>query len=220
MVLMFAATFAQAQYFDLQSGASIPSGSFSNNSLSKPEDGFAKAGYTAGLSVNYLVYKNIGVCAKFNYTTFGYNIYDYSAQTNNTASQGTTQTVTTNEKYKSSSALAGGYLTLGKNKLTLDIRLMMGFLTLTNPTLVYTTTYGGNSYNKTIESVRDQAPAIGYGLTAKYALPKDFFVSLNIDNINASLKFPKNNYQSSSVETIAQPYQAYLLSLGLGYSIQ
>lgn len=218
--LMLASTLAKAQYMDIQSGVSIPSGSFSNSSLSKAEDGFAKAGNTIGLSANYLVYKNIGLCAKFQYATFSYNTADFSSQTNSTALQGTTQTVTTGEKYQSASALAGGYLTLGKKNLTLDIRLLVGFLSLSSPALVYTTTYGGNAYSKTLESAKDQAPAIGYGLTAKYALPKSFFLSLNIDNVNASLKFPKNSYQSSTVETNTKPYQAYLITLGVGYAIQ
>jgi hypothetical protein len=220
IILMLATTLVQAQYFDIQSGVSVPSGSFSNNTLSKNEDGFAKVGYTNSLSANYLFYKNIGVCAKFNYSTFGFNISDFSAQTNDLSTQGTTQAVTNNGKYKSASALTGIYLTLGKKQLTLDIRIMVGFLSLTRPELIYTTTYGGNSYTKTTESTQDQSAAIGYGFTAKYALPKNIYLSVNIDNINASLEFPKNNYQSSNVETTTQPFQAYLMTLGLGYRIQ
>ncbi len=117
----------QARYISLNGGIGMPTGNFSNTNLLKPEDGFAQNGGSIGLSVNYHVYKKVGVCVKFNYSTMGFNTTEYSTQVNDQAPQGTTQTVTSEGKYQSSSALAGGYLTLGKNKLTLDIHLLMHF---------------------------------------------------------------------------------------------
>lgn len=210
----------RAQYISLYGGAAVPSGNFSNSNLSKPEDGFAQSGGAIGLGVNYHVYKNIGVCVKFNYSSFGFNITDYSAQVNDQAPQGTTQTVTSNGKYQSSSALAGGYLTLGKKKLTLDIHIAAGFVSLRSPALLSTSTYSGNSYTTTLESIKDVSPAIGYGFTVKYVLPKNFYATANIDNVNANMQFPKNRYQSNNEEIITKPYQAYSFTVGVGYGIQ
>jgi hypothetical protein len=219
LIFIFAFT-SQAQYIDVQAGMSMASGSFSNNNLSKPEDGFAKNGFSSTLGANYLFYKNLGVCARFNYASFAFNVKDFSDQTNSQSPQGTTQTVNTDSKYRSTAGLAGMYLTFGKKKLTADIRVLMGFLTLTSPVLTTTSTYSGQTYSQTLTSDKAMALAIGYGFTLRYKLPKSFCVTLNIDNINANTKFPKYSYQSSGAETVSKPFQANLIGLGIGYEIQ
>jgi hypothetical protein len=211
---------ASAQYIDVHAGWAIPSGSFSNSNLSKPEDGFAQSGASFGFGVNYPVYKKLGVCVKFNYNTFGFNATEYSAQANDQASQGTTLTITTGDHYKSSSAFAGAYLSFGKKKLTLDIHVVAGFVSLKSPSLLSTSTYAGNTYTQTLESYNDVSPAIGYGFTLKYLLPKNVYATLHMDNVNANIQFPKYGYQSSSEDIFTKPYQAYSFAIGLGYKIQ
>jgi hypothetical protein len=219
-VSLFSVSLASAQYIDIHAGAAISSGNFSNSTLSKPEDGFAQNGGSFGFAVNYLVYKNLGICAKFNYSTLGFNIDEYSKQTGDLAPQYTTQSVSTDEQYKSSSALAGGYLTLGKKKLTLDLHVVAGFVSLKTPSLLYTSTYAGSSYSSTSESTHDLAAAIGYGFTLKYVLSKNLYATLHLDNVNANMKFPKYGYQSSKEEIVTKPYQVYSFAVGLGYAIQ
>jgi hypothetical protein len=222
-IFLFTCLFAftvRAQYIDIQTGISIASGSFSNSTLSKNEDGFAKNGWATSISANYLVYQNMGIVTKFSYNTFGFNIDEFSTQVNNQSPQGSSETVTNNGEYKSTSALAGVYLTLGKKKLTIDLRLVAGFISLQHPELVYTTTYSGNTYSRSVESFRDLSPAIGYGFNVKYALPKDFYATCNLDNVNANMQFPKNGYQSSNKDEVTKPYQAYSVTIGIGYKIQ
>lgn len=211
---------AYAQYIDVQAGFSFASGSFGNNKLSKEEDGFATTGFTSGMQVGYLVYKNLGICAKVNYSTFGFNNSSYQDQVNTTASQGTSVEVKNNADYKSTSALAGAYITLGKQNFTFDIRLMTGFLSLANTGLTYTTSYSGQQYTESLSSERDAAIAFGWGLTAKYALPKNLYLSLNLDDIYANTEFNRNSYYSSNKNKITKPYESYLLTLGIGYAIQ
>jgi hypothetical protein len=86
--------------------------------------------------------------------------------------------------------------------------------------LTSTSTYGGNSYTTTIESIKDVSPAIGYGFTVKYALPKNFYATVNIDNVNANMQFPKYSYQSNKEDIVTKPYQAYSFTIGVGYAIQ
>lgn len=210
----------KAQYISLNGGMAMPVGSFSNSNLSKPEDGFAQNGGAVGFGVNYHVYPKVGVCFKFNYSSLGFNTSEYSNQVNDLAPQGTTQTITSEGNYRATSALAGGYLSLGKKKLTLDIHVAAGFVSLRSPALVSTSTYSGNSYTTNIASVKDVSPAIGYGFTLRYALPKDFYALVNIDNINANMQFPKNSYTSNKEEIVTKPYQAYSMTIGIGYAIQ
>jgi hypothetical protein len=221
LLLCFLSTLvANAQYIDIQMGASLPAGSFSNSNLGKDEDGFAQNGFATGLSANYLIYQNLGICAKFSYNTFGFNSNELSTQTNKQAAQGTTTNVTADGKYQSSSALAGVYLSLGKQKLTLDLRLVGGFINLKSPQLLYTSTYQNTTYTSAIESFKDISPAIGFGFSLKYALPKDFYATLNLDNVNAKIQFPKNGYRSSNKDEVTKPYQAYAFTVGIGYKIQ
>lgn len=219
-VFVLITTGVNAQYIDINAGWAVPSGSFSNSNISKPEDGFAQSGGSFGISAQYLVYKKLGVCVKYNFSSFGFNTNEYSAQVDAQAPQGTSKTVTSDERYKSSSALAGVYLTLGKKKLTLDIHVAAGFVSLKSPALTTTSAYSGNTYTSSIESFKDVSPAIGYGFALKYVLPKNLYASVHIDNVNANMQFPKIAYQSSSEEIITKPYQAYSFTLGLGYAIQ
>lgn len=219
-VFLFLATAANAQYMDVNAGWAIPSGSFSNSNISKPEDGFAQSGGAVGVTLQYPVYKKLGLCVKYNFSAFNFNTNEFSEQINAQAYQGTTQTVSTNERYKSTSALAGLYLSLGKKKLTLDIHVVGGFVYLKTPSLLYTTTYTGKNYTTTMASYNDVSAAIGYGFGLKYALPKNLYATLHLDNVNANMQFPKYAYQSSSEDMTTKPYQAYSITLGLGYAIQ
>ncbi|MES2778751.1 MAG: hypothetical protein V4651_02540 [Bacteroidota bacterium] len=211
---------ANAQRVDLQLGAALPSGDFGNNDLSKNENAFATNGYTLGLQADYPVYKNMGIVAKLNYSTFGFNESSYQTQFNKQLPPGTSAIVESNDGYSCTSALAGGFMTLGKKKLTLDIRLMTGFLTLTNSGLSYTTSYAGQEYKQRNFSETDAAIAFGWGLTTRYVFTNRLYLSLNLDNVYANTNFRKNEYQSSSEETVSKPYQTYLMSIGLGYDLQ
>ncbi|MES2560777.1 MAG: hypothetical protein V4590_13615 [Bacteroidota bacterium] len=211
---------ASAQRIDVQFGSALPSGSFGNNTLSKSDNSFAQNGYTAGIQADYPVYKNMGISAKLNYSSFGFNQSDYQNQLNQTPASATTISVESNGGYNSTSALVGGYMTLGKKRITVDLRLMTGFLTLTDKGLTYTTAYAGQEYKETVFSETDMTVAFGWGLTARYNFGDHTYLCLHMDNVNANTSFRKNNYQSSSTETLSKPYQAYLVSVGLGYTLQ
>jgi hypothetical protein len=219
-IACFLSLAVQAQYADLQTGFSFASGSFGNNKLSKAEDGFATNGFTSGLQVAYLVHKNIGICAKVNYSTFGIDESAYTEQLNAGLSQGTSVAVKSNDDYKSTMAMAGPYLSLGKTNFTFDIRLMTGFLSLNNPGYTFTTTYGNQQYTERTTSERDAAIAFGWGLTAKYAFPKNIYLSLNMDNVYANTAFNRNGYNSSNDDKVDKPYESYMLTLGIGYALQ
>jgi len=211
---------SQAQYADIQAGFSFASGSFGNNTLSKEEDGFATNGFTSGLQVGYLVHNKLGICAKVNYATFGVDENSYSGQLNQGLSPGTTVTAQSNADYKNTMALAGPYLSLGQNNFTFDIRLMVGFLSLTRPGFTFTTTYSGQQYTQTTAPESDASVAFGWGITAKYALPKNLYLSLNLDDVYANTTYTRNGYNSSNDDKVTKPYEAYLLTLGIGYAIQ
>jgi hypothetical protein len=211
---------ATAQRIDVQFGAALPNSNFGNTELTKSENAFAKTGYTTGLQADYLVYKNIGLTAKLNYSAFDFNVTNYQNQLNQNPSSTTLISVESNGGYTSTSAMVGGFMTFKKNKLNVDIRLMTGFLTLKDYGLAYTTSYSGQTYNQRAFSQQDATIAFGWGLTARYTLIHNFGISINLDNIYANTSFNKNAYQSSSNETTNKPYQAYLLSVGLGYTLE
>lgn len=211
---------AQAQYIDVRAGFSLPSGSFANTNINRGEDGFATSGNTFGASLNYLFYKNLGVCGIYQNSTFGMNITSFNKQTTATAPPNVQYAVNTNEKFRSSSAMVGPYVTLGKKNLTLDARLLIGYASLALPKLIYTTTFNNNSYNTITENQQNGAFTVGYGFTVKYALPKDFYLTLNIDNLNANMQFNKNGIITSTNEVVEKPLRANLLTLGFGYAIQ
>ncbi len=219
-ILLVWMTTAKAQYIAVQAGWALPSGSFGNTVLSNKEDGFATSGSTFSLFTNYLLSERLGICADIRYASMGFDQQALSEQAGNQAPPLTQMTASSQNNYTSSSAMAGLSYTLGNQNLTFDIRVMTGFLTLRTPTLTYTTTYNGQAYNRIIESQNDLSLAFGYGIGAKYALPKNWFIVANIDNTFASMEFPENGYQSSSNTTVTKPYQVYLLSAGIGYKIQ
>jgi hypothetical protein len=211
---------AMAQRIDVQFGSALPGGSFGNNDVNKSDNAFATGGYTAGVQADYPAYKNIGITAKLNYSSFGFNQSDYQAQLNQNPASATSISVESNGGYSATSAMVGGYMTLGKKKLTVDFRLLTGFLTLTDQGLTYTTSYSGQEYRQRTFSQKDAALAFGWGLTARYTFSCNFYVSANLDNTYASTTFRKNDYQSSNNETLAKPYQAYLMSMALGYAFK
>lgn len=208
------------QYIDVRTGFSVPSGSFANTNMNRSEDGFATSGNTFGASLNYLFYKSLGICGMYQYSTFGMNITSFSQQIAATAPPNIRYTVATDEKFKTSIAMVGPYVTLGKKNLTLDARLLIGYASLTLPKLVYTTTFNGNSYNTVTDNQQDGSFAVGYGFTVKYALPKDLYLTLHIDNANANLQFNKDGIATSSTEVIEKPLRANFLTLGFGYALQ
>jgi hypothetical protein len=207
-----------AQYAELRSGFSFATGSFGNSN--KPEDGFATNGNTFGAALHYLFYKNIGICAMHHRSSYGINVNELAAQTASNAPANTIYSISAETNYKASTTLIGPYVTLGKKNLTVDLRLWVGFASLATPILMNTTTFNNISYSQKDESRKDMSAAIGYGITAKYELPKNFVLALHIDNTNATMQFPRGGYQSSSEELVNKPYQTYLISLGLGYLIQ
>lgn len=210
----------QAQYIALQAGWAIPSGSFGNSDYGNPEDGFATNGGTVSIFTNYLMTKRLGICAHFNYAEFGFNHKSISEQANKQAPPLTQVAASSNQDYSASSAMAGVSYTLGNGNLTFDARVMTGFLTLRSPSITFTTTTNGQHYSHTFDTQHDMSLAFGFGIGAKYALPKNWFVVVNIDNTVASMEFPKNGYQSSAQTTVTKPYQAYMLTAGVGYRIQ
>lgn len=217
VTMLFSAT---AQRIDMQFGTALPNGDFGNTELTKSENAFAQNGYTTGLQADYLVYKNIGLTAKLNYSAFDFNETSYETQLNQNPSSTTLISIESNGGYASTSAMVGGFITFKKNKLNVDVRLMTGFLTLKDYGLTYTTSYSGQTYNQRAFSQQDATIAFGWGLTARYALIHNFGISLNLDNIYANTSFNKNTYQSSSNESTNKPYQAYLLTVGLGYRLE
>lgn len=220
MTLLLFVNSTNAQYVALQAGFAIPSGSFGNTVLTNKEDGFATSGATVSLFTNYLFGERIGFCADIRYATMGFDQQSLSKQAGEQAPPLSEVTATSQNKYTASSAMAGLSYTLGKNDLTFDLRVMTGFLSLRTPSLTYTTLYNGQSYNRVIESQNDLSLAFGYGIGAKYALPKNWFIVANIDNTFANIEFPENGYQSSNDTKVTKPYQVYLLSAGIGYKIQ
>ncbi len=220
LILLLGVTTAKAQYVAIQAGVAIPSGSFGNALLTNTEDGFATSGSTFSLFTNYLWGERLGICADIRYATMGFDQQALSDQTAKQAPPLTQMTASSQNNYTASSAMAGVSYTLGSQNLTFDIRVMTGFLTLRTPTLTYTTNYNGQSYNRVIASQNDLSLAFGYGIGAKYELPKNWFIVANIDNTFANMEFPENGYQSSTDNTVTKPYQVYLLSLGVGYKIQ
>lgn len=211
---------AAAQRIDVQFGTALASGSFGNTDVNKSEHAFATNGYNAGIQTDYPVYKNIGVTAKLNYSTLGFDESAFETQLNQNPAMGTAVTVESNGGYSSTSALVGGFMTLGKKRVTFDIRLMTGFLTLTDNGLNYTTVYSGQEYKQRAFSQTDATIAFGWGLTARYSFGDHTYLSLNLDNVYANTTFRKNDYQTSANETISRPYQVYLLGAGLGYTLQ
>lgn len=211
---------ATAQRIDVQFGTALPSGGFGNTDVNKSDNAFATNGYTAGIQADYPVYKNMGITAKLNYSTFGFNEGDYETQLNQNPALATSVTVESSGGYSSTSAMVGGYMTLGKKRLTVDLRLMTGFLTLTDYGLTYTTIYSGQEYKQRAFSQKDAAMCFGWGLTARYSFGDHTYLCLNMDNVFANTTFRKNDYQTSANETISRPYQAYLLGVGLGYTME
>jgi hypothetical protein len=218
MLLLFGINTLHAQYIDVRVGYAFAAGSFANNT--KDESGFATDGYSTGIGVNYLIHKNIGISTNIQYSNFGLDVSALSEHANKIGPVGSMVTVTSEHKYIATSAIVGPYITLGKRNLTVDLRLLIGFLSLSTPQLLYYTTYNGSTYTQLKESSHDVAAAISYGVTAKYAFPKNIYCSLHIDNIKANTTFAKNGYQSSNTETITKPYQANLITVGVGYAIQ
>lgn len=211
---------ASAQRIDVQFGTALSSGGFGNSDINKSDNAFATNGYTAGIQADYAVYKNIGIAAKLNYSTFGFNEADYETQLNQNPASATTVSVESNGGYSATTALVGGFMSLGKKKLTADLRLMTGFLTLTDKGIIYTTAYSGTDYKQSAFSQTDVAMAFGWGITARYSFGNHTYLSLNLDNVFANTTFRKNDYQTSANETISRPYQAYLLALGFGYTLE
>jgi hypothetical protein len=213
---------AVAQYIDVQAGLSFASGSFGNNDLAKAGDGFAKNGTTFGIQAGYLVYKKIGICAKAGYSTFGVDDASYSGQLAQTAPPGIVTTARSNGKYKSSWAMAGPSLSVGKNGLTFDFRLMGGFISLVKEGFSYHTDYTGTGqqYSYASQQESDASVAFGWGITSRYQLPKDFYVTLNLDNMYSTLSFNRDNYVSSADNKTSRAYEAYLFTLGIGYRIE
>lgn len=211
---------ADAQFVSIQGGAAIPSGSFANSVLSNTEDGFATRGSTFGLFANYLFTKKLGLCVDIRYASLGFDEQSLSDQSASKASPQTQVTASSQNQYSASSAMGGLSYTLGKSNLTFDIRVMTGFLSLTTPSITYTTQYNGQPYNSVYDSQSDLSLAFGYGIGIKYELPKNWFVLLNIDNAYANMEFPENGFQSSNNATVSKPYQVYFLSAGVGYKIQ
>jgi hypothetical protein len=209
-----------AQHIEIQSGFSFASGNFGNTDLAKPEDGFATSGWTIGLQAGYLVHKKIGICTRIHYSAFGVNTDKYQEQLNATMSSGTSVTVKSNGDYKNTSAMAGPYISLGKKNLTFDLRLLAGFSSLTRSGFTYTTSYSGQEYTSAEQAETDAGIAFGWGLTARYALPKNLSVSLNLDNTYAGTEFNRNGYNSSKQDKITRPYESFLLTFGIGYAIQ
>lgn len=207
-----------AQHIDVQYGAALPNGSFGNNDLTKTETAFAQTGSTIGLQADYPIFNNIGIVAKVNRSTFGFNTSSYEQQVNQNPASNTTVTVESNGGYTATSAMAGGLMTIGSKQITLDLRLLTGFVTLTDNGLTYKTLYAGQEYTKRVFSQQDAAIAFNWGATLRYSFFKEFYASLNLDNIYASTTFPANDYQSSSNQTITKPFQAYLLTFGVGYT--
>ena len=211
-------TLAYAQRIDLQVGMALPNGEFGNSDIVKNENSFATSGYTVALQADYNIWKMFGLIGKLNYSTFGFNSGTYENQLNQNPASGTSVSIENNGGFSSTSAMVGGEMTLGKKRLTVDLRLMTGFLTLTDNGLTYTTTYSGQTYTQRIFSQKDAAIAFGWGLSARYLFSNNIYVSMNLDNVYANTSFNKNTYQSSSNESISKPYQSYLLAVGLGYS--
>jgi len=219
-LVLLASINLQAQYIELQSGFAFASGNFSNSNLSKSESGFAKSGTIQGLSLAYLITEKVGICGKINYSQYGFNTADFSEQNNETAFPGITLSVATSEKFKASSALTGVYVSLGKNNFTVDLKLLVGFMQLATPRLEYISTFNGTTNIRIVESNNDGAAAIGYGISAKYAFPKNIYLTINLDNLNATMRYPSNGLTTSNIIESEKPFQAYWLTLGLGYAIQ
>jgi hypothetical protein len=211
---------ANAQQLAIQFGSVFPSGSFGNTDVSKVESGFAKSGYSVGLHLNYPVYKNMGVSAMLNHNVLGVNQNAYQTQLNANPATGTKVSVKSEGDYTATATLIGAFMTLGKKKLTAELRLMSGFVSLTNKGLSYTTSYAGQEYTQSGFSQTDFSIAFSWGTTVKYLITDKIFAAVNLDNTYAPTKFDRNTYQSSANETISKPFQTYCLSIGVGYSIK
>lgn len=206
-----------AQHIDVQYGAALPNGSFGNNDVAKAENAFAQTGSTIGLQVDYPIFKKIGMVAKLNRSTFGFNTSSYQQQVNQNPASNTTVTVESNGGYTATTAMAGGLMTIGSKQVTLDFRLLTGFISLTDNGLTYKTLYAGQEYTKRVFSQQDAAVAFSWGATLRYMFFRDLYSSLNLDNVYASTTFPATEYQSSTNQTVTKPFQTYLITFGIGY---
>lgn len=216
-VLLF--QIGQAQYIGVSAGFAFPVGDFGNQNINDPENGFANNGKTLGLSINYLVKNNIGFYASYQYNAFGLNDAALTKQSNLTAPPQTNLSIKSSSDYRANTVMVGPSITLGKQNLTFQIRLAAGILSLSKPAFTTTSTFSNTESIVTTSSQQSVSVAVGYGLGVQYALPKDIYLMLNLDNTSGISTFVKD-YQSSSGNTFQMPYQAYSLSIGLGYSIQ
>jgi hypothetical protein len=211
---------ASAQYATLHFGIVYPTGDFANTNINTPEHGFASLGNSFGVSINYLVAKKWGITANYFNNSYDIALDEINRQLTLQQALNTTVFASYNNGYRATMAMIGPYLTLGNNKLTVDVKMYAGFANLRTPQFLYTTVMNGNTFTEVKNRNRASAPLFGYGITAKYALPKSFVVSLSLDNCRSAFNLPSTNYSSSNQTSINIPFQSFTLSAGIGYRIQ
>jgi hypothetical protein len=118
---------------------------------------------------------------------------------------------------------------IGNGRLTIDARLLMGFLQGTVPGTSYNVSDSGNMLTVNRYKSSAWAFAFGFGLDARYRIFSGFSVLLNFDYLTSSptMQLVSTNFSTAPFTAIPASFSSFTqgfvlnnLTLGIGYTIK
>ncbi len=220
-------------YIAITGGLNVPLGAFANTGT-KNNAGFAKTGFSAGVSFARVLWKNMGVAAMYRFQN---NTINNTSLTNQkTASQfpdSAWSVVTT--PWKVNILMAGYYYSYPLDKakrICVDVKLMLGGVRTYSSGYTLTTPLGSSLLS--ITQPVSIANSFGYcvGLGFKFNVTDDVYLLLHADYMQSKPEFKDVSIVSTmsgtpiiglnggvTIQNIEQKISTFNLSLGIGVKI-
>lgn len=196
-----------------QAGISIPLGMYGKKTFDESaEVGLAMTGFCSGSAFSYAITDNIG--AALLYTRQKHAI-DQTALSSYSDRVSTTS-------FESSNVLAGLLLTFNAGALDVDMKGLVGMISMTHPPMTISGIMFGEGYMIGTSEAKVQTFSYSLGAGFRYAVSNELALSLNCDYIAAKPTFKFTIDSSEGIlpaESTEYDVSMLNLSLGLGYRI-
>ncbi len=181
-------------------GVALPESSF-GSSYDDLLSGYAKNGFQLSFDGAYVVERNVGFSGTFTLYTNGIKKIDYERNLMNRLPSDVTDGVLKTGRWMNVLLAAGPYIALPEDKVTLDLRLLVGLAVTRMPQITMNGLYGEESILYIREKALGASPALIIGVGVSYPLEMwsyDFRVFGKGEYIGAKPSFKFTEFTDSS----------------------